>query len=166
MSRSQDATDSLERECLDIMIWLLAIAEVVNSGGRLAPEKATQKLLKEWLDTYGPETCWRGIKHFSKTFGMADALAVEALFQSHPDLPSLLRNEEGAKKALSQWFEDNSEKVHQAHQLLCGLGKLVPPSTATKFAEGEVTYEHKEILGKVSQILEKENDDEESSNSN
>ena len=160
MSRSQDVTDSTERECPDIMPWLLAIAEVVNSGGRLAPQKATQKLLKEWVDTYGPETCWRGIKHFSKTFGMADALAVEELFQSHPDFPSLLRNEEETKRALSQWFEKNSAIVSQAHQLFYGLGKLVPPNTTSRFAEGGVTLEHQKILGEVFQILEKERDDE------
>jgi len=164
MSHPQDTIASPDREYPSIMPWLLAITEVVNSGGRLAPQKVTRKLLKEWVDTYGPETCWQGIKHFSKTFGMADALAVEALFQKHPDLPILLRNEEEAKKALSQWFEKNSTIVSQAHQLSYGLGKLVPPSTTSKFAEGEATPEQREILGRVSQILGKDENNEESSN--
>ena len=163
MSHSQDATAPSERECSDIMPWLLDIVEVVNSGGRLAPQKATQKLLKEWVDTYGAETCWRGIKHFSQTFGMADTLAVEALFQSHTDLPSLLRNEDEAKRALSQWFEDNSARVGQARQLFYGLGKLVPHSTTNKFAEGEVTSQQRKILGQVFQILGKEPQNESSS---
>jgi len=162
MSHSQDAKDSSEKEFSDIMPWLLATAEVLNSGGRLAPEKATQKLLKEWVDMYGSETCWQGIKHFSKTFGMADALGVETLFQSHPDLPSLLRNEEETKRALSQWFEENSARVHQAHQLFYRLGKLVPHSTTDKFAEGEVTSQQRKILGQVFQILGKEPQNESS----
>ena len=163
MFYSQDTADPSEKKCSDIMTWLLAILEVVNSDGKLAPQKAIQKLLEEWVDNYGPETCWRGIKHFSKNFRMADDLSVEALFQSHPDLPSILQNEERAKKAFSQWLEDNSEKVYQAHQLLCGLGKLVPRGTISKFAEGGVTPEQQEILGETFLILGKERNDEEGS---
>ena len=161
MSHSQDAIDPLVREYPDIVSWLLAIAEVVNTGSRLAPQKAFQKQLQELIDIYGSERVWEGIKQLSLTFGLADALTVEALFQSHPDLPSLLRNKEEAKRALSQWFERNSARVGQARQLFYGLGKLVPHSTTSKFAVGEVTPEHKEILGEVFQILGKESNDEE-----
>jgi len=155
MSHSQDATDPLERECSDIMPWLLTIAEVVNTGGRLAPEKATQKLLKEWVDMYGSETCWRGIKHFSKTFGMADAPGVEALFQSCLHLPNLLKTEEG-QRVLRQWFNDNSAKVDEARRLFHVLGKLLPITTTSQFAEGAANAEQREVLAKVSDILAKE----------
>lgn len=160
MSHSQDATDPSERECSDIMPWLLAIAEVVNSGGRLTPQKGTRKMLRDWVDTYGPETCWRGLKHFSKTFGMANAPDVEALFQSHPHLPNLLKTGEG-QRIVSQWFNDNSATVDQARRVFHALGKLVPITITSKFTEGEVTPEHKKILGEVFQILGKERNDEE-----
>lgn len=164
MSSSEITTVSPQEQPHDIMHWLLAILEVVNTGGRLAPQKAIQKLLQELVDNYGSERVWEGIKQFSMTFGIADASGVEALFRSQPDLPSVLKTEEAAQTALSQWFEKNSAKVGQAHQLFYGLGKLVPPTTTTKFAKGEATPEQKEILGKVSQILEKGNNDEESDN--
>lgn len=138
-----------------IMSWLLAIVEVLNSGGRLAPQKATQKLLEEWVDMYGSETCWQGIKHFSKTFGMADALGVEALFQSCLHLPNLLKTEEG-QRVLRQWFNDNSAKVDQACRLLHVLGKLVPTTMTSEFAQGETSSEQRKIWCRVSQILEKE----------
>lgn len=163
MSYSQDTTDPSEKECSDIMTWLLAILEIVNSGGRLAPQKAIQKQLQELVDTYGSNTVWEGIKQSSMTFGIGDAPYAEALFRSHPNLPSLLQTEETAKK-INQWFEQKSAIVRQAHQLFSGLGKLVPPRTTSKFAEGEVTPEQREILGKVSQILGKEDNNEESSN--
>lgn len=144
-----------------IMYWLLAILQVVNTSGKLAPQKAFQKLSQELVDSYGPLRVWEGIKQLSLTFGLADVLTVEALFQSHPDLPSILRNEERAKKALSKWFEDNSEKVYKAHQLFCGLGKLVPQGTTSKFVEGGVTSEQQKILGEAFLILGKEGNDEE-----
>ncbi|HUV56379.1 MAG TPA: hypothetical protein VMV84_04020, partial [Dehalococcoidales bacterium] len=56
--------------------------------------------------------------------------------------------------------EKNSAIVSQARQLFCGLGKLMPPSTTSRFAEGGVTFEHQKILGEVFQILGKECDDE------
>ena len=159
LSNSEATAESIQPS--GIMHWLLAILQVVNTGGKLAPEKATLKALHDLINNYGTERVWEGIKHFSKTFGMADTLAVEVLFQSHPDLPSLLSNEEGAKKALSQWFEDNSARVDQARQLFYRLGKLVPYGTTSKFTEGEVTPEHQKILGEVFQILRKERNDEE-----
>ena len=161
MSNSRVTVESTQPS--GIMHWLIAMLQVVNAGGKLAPEKAITKALLELINTYGAERVWEGIKHVPETFGMVDALAGEALFQSHPDLPSILRNEERAKKALSQWFEDNSEKVHQAHQLLCGLGKLVPHGTTSKFAEGGVTPEQQRILGETFLILGKERNDEEGS---
>lgn len=45
-----DKPQTSERECPDIMPWFLAIAEVVNAGGKLAPQKAVQKLLQELVD--------------------------------------------------------------------------------------------------------------------
>lgn len=164
MSYLLSTTNSPQEKHRDIMHWLLAILEVVNAGGRLAPQKAIQKQLQELVDTYGSDAVWQGIKQFSMIFSIANASGVEVLFHSHPDLPSLLKTEEAAQRALSRWFEENSAIVRQAHQLFYGLVKLVPPSTTNKFAKGEATPEQREILGKVSQILEKENNDEESDN--
>ena len=45
-----DKPQTSERECPAIMPWFLAIAEVVNAGGKLAPQKAVQKLLQELAD--------------------------------------------------------------------------------------------------------------------
>jgi len=159
MSHSQDTIASPDREYPSIMSWLLAIAEVLNSGGRLAPQKAIQKQLQELVDTYGSDAIWQMIKQFSMTLGIGDAPYAEAQFRSHPDLPNLLQTEESAKK-ISHWFQEKSAIVSQAHQLLCGLGKLVPPSTTSRFAEGGVTFEHQKLLGEVFQILGKERDDE------
>lgn len=164
MSNSQVTAESTQSS--SIMHWLLATLQVVNAGSKLAPEKAITKVLLELISIYGVEGVWERVKQLSLTFRIADASSTEALFHSHPNLPILLGNDEEYKRALSQWFEDNSARVDQMHRLFCGLGKLVPPSTTSKFADGEAAPEHKEILGKVSKILEKENDDEESSNSN
>jgi hypothetical protein len=95
---------------------------------------------------------------------MADASGVEVLFHSYPDLPSKLKTEEAAQRVLSQWFEENSARVADFHHLFCALGKLVVPTIANKFAKGETIPEQREILGKVSQILQKEGNSEESGN--
>ncbi len=156
MSHSQNATDPSGRECPDIMPWLLAIAKVVNTGGRLAPQKAFQKQLQELIDVYGSEKVWEGIKQLSLTFGLADALTIEALFQSHPDLPSLLRSEEEVKRTLNRWFEENSGRVDQARHLFHSLGRLMPITTTSQFTEGAANSEQREVLAKVSDILAKE----------
>lgn len=147
----------------NIMYWLLAILDVANAGGKLAPQRATHKLLKELVDAYGAERVWEGIKQFSMTFGISDPVAVEGLFRIYPDLPSLLKAEEG-QGALARWFKKNSPTLHQARQAFHGLAKLVPPSTTSKFTEGEVTLEGRGILRKVAQILGKESNNEESGN--
>jgi len=162
LSNLQGTTDSSQERQGDIMHWLLAILQVVNAGGRLAPHKAIQKQVQELVDTYGSDRVWEAIKQFSTTFDMADASIVEVLFHRYPELPSVLKSEEG-QTALSQWFEQNLAIVSQTHQLFYGLAKLVPPSTTTRFAQGEVTLEQREVLGKVSQILGKENNNNEES---
>lgn len=162
MSHLQDTIASPDREYPSIMSWLLAIAEVLNSGGRLAPQKAIQKQLQELVDTYGSDAVWQVIKQFSMTLGIGDAPYAEAQFRSHPDLPNLLQTEESAKK-INHWFQEKSAIVSQAHQLLCGLSKLVPPNTTSKFAKGEFTPEQREVLGQVFQILGKEPQNESSS---
>jgi len=164
MCHSLDAIGPSERESSDIMPWLLAIAEVVNAGGRLAPQKATQKQLQELVDTYGSDRVWGAIKQFSVSFGMADVSGVEVLFHSHPELPRLLKTEEAAQRALSQWFEENSARVEGFRHLFCRLGKLMVPTITNKFAKGEATPEQRELLGKVCQILEKEDNNEENGN--
>lgn len=162
MSHSQDTIASPDREYPSIMSWLLAIAEVLNSGGRLAPQKAIQKQLQELVDTYGSDAVWQVIKQFSMTLGIGDAPYAEAQFRSHPDLPNLLQTEESAKK-INHWFQEKSAIVSQAHQLLCGLSKLVPPNTTSKFTKGEFIPEQREVLGQVFQILGKEPQNESSS---
>ena len=116
MSYSQYTIVPLVREYPDVLSWLLAIVEVVNTGSRLAPQKAFQKQSQELIDVYGSVKVWEGIKNFSETFKIADIRTIETLFESYPDLPNILVNEEETKKALGQWFENNSEKVQQTHQ--------------------------------------------------
>lgn len=155
MSHPQVNTDSPRKHPQHILYWLLAIVDVVNAGGRLAPQRATHKLLKESVDACGAERVWEGIKQFSMTFGIGDPVGVEGLFRSWPDLPSLLKAEEG-QRALAQWFEKNSPTLCQAHQAFHGLVKLVPPRTTSKFAEVQASHEQRKIWSGVSQILETE----------
>ena len=154
---------SPQKESHDIMHWLLAISEVVNAGSRLAPQKATQKRLQEMVNTYGAENVWETIKQVSTILSIGNAPYAETQFRSYPNLPAILQTEESAKK-INQWFKENSAIVDDFHRLFCGLGKLVVPTITNKFAKGETTPEQKEILGKVSQILEKEDNNEESGN--
>ncbi|GAI71251.1 unnamed protein product [marine sediment metagenome] len=151
MSQNNYPTNPEEKQP-HIVDWLLAILQVVNASGRLAPQKAIQKRQQELVDTYDSDTLWEGVKQASMTFGIGDVPYAETLFRSHPNLPDLLQTEESAKK-VNDWFEGKSAMVSQAHQLFCGLGKLVPSSTTTKFTEGGVTAKQRRILGEVHQIL-------------
>ncbi len=151
MSYHEYNTNSSQKQP-HIVDWLLAILQVVNASGRLAPQKAIQKRLQELVDTYGSDTVWEGLRQLSMTFGIGNVPYAELQFQSHPDLPSLLQTEESAEK-INQWFQEKAPIVSQAHKLFSGLAKLTPPSPATKFAEGGVTAKQRRILGEVYQIL-------------
>lgn len=109
-----------------IMRWLLATLQIVNAGGKLAPEKAITKALQELINTYGAEKVWEGIKQLSLTFGIADASRTEALCNSHPDLPELLKSDREAHKALSDWFEEYSALVTQFHKISSAVLRLSP----------------------------------------
>jgi hypothetical protein len=109
-----------------IMRWLLATLQVVNAGGKLAPEKAIMKALQELINTYGAEIVWEGIKQLSLMFGIADASRTEALCNSHPDLPELLKSDREARKALSGWFEEHSALVTQFHKNSLAVLRLSP----------------------------------------
>jgi hypothetical protein len=115
MVNSQVTLESTQPD--GIMQWLIAISKVVNVDSRLTPNKATQKRLQELIETYGPEKVWEGIKQFAIAIGMTNASFVEALFRSYPDLPELLKTEEAAHEALSQWFEQNSALVTRFHKV-------------------------------------------------
>ena len=101
----------------DIIHWLLQILQVVNTGGKLAPEKAISKLLNKLINTYGHERVWEGVKQLSLTFRVGDALRVEALFHAHPDLPELLKTDHEAHKALNGWFETHPADVTRFHKI-------------------------------------------------
>lgn len=162
MSHPQVSTDSPRKHPQHILYWLLAILDVVNASSKLAPHKASQKCLQDLVDTYSSEGVWEVIKRVSMTFGIGDALAVEELFRSHRNLPTLLKTEE-AQTALSQWFERNSPMLGQLHQFFYGLCKLVPPDTTRKFSKSEASPEQRDILLRVSKILEGRTDNEQSS---
>ena len=115
MTNSQMTAESAQPD--DIMQWLIAISKVANADSRLTPNKATQKRLQELIETHGPENVWEGIKQFAIAIGMTNASFVEALFRSYPDLPELLKTEEAAHEALSQWFEQNSALVTRFHKV-------------------------------------------------
>jgi hypothetical protein len=163
VSYLQTTTNFPQEQPCDIMHWLLAVLQIVNAGGRLAPQKAIEKLFRELVDNFGADRVWEGIKQFSMIFGISDPVGVEGLFQSYPNLSSFLKSEEG-QIALDQWFEKNSPTLRQAHQAFHELAKFVPTSTASRFTEGEVTLEGRGILRKVAQILGKESNNEESGN--
>jgi hypothetical protein len=108
------------------MRWLLAILQVVNAGGKLAPEKATMKAQQELINTYGAEKVWEGIKQLSLMFGIASASSTEALFNGRPDLPELLKTNPEARKALNDWFEEHSALVTQFHKISLAVLRLSP----------------------------------------
>jgi hypothetical protein len=124
MCNSQATAESAQPR--DIMDWLLAILQVVNEGGKLAPEKAITKGLQELVNTYGAERFWEGVKQLSLMFGVADAPGIEALFQSHPDLPEFLKIDQEAHKALDHWFEQHSEFVTGFHKIASSIFRLTP----------------------------------------
>ena len=124
MSDSQAKAESTQP--IGIMRWLLAILQVVNAGGKLAPEKAIMKALQELVNTYGAEKVWEGVKHLSLMFGIAGASSTEALFNSHPDLPELLKTDREARKALNDWFEKHSALVRQFHKISLAVLRLSP----------------------------------------
>lgn len=109
-----------------IMRWLLAILHVVNAGGKLAPEKAIMKALKELINTYGAEKVWEGIKQLSLMFGIAGASSTEALFNSRPDLPEFLKTDREARKALNDWFEEHSALLTQFRKISLAVLRLSP----------------------------------------
>jgi hypothetical protein len=109
-----------------IVDWLLAILQVVNAGGKLAPEKAVTKALHGLINTYGAERVWEGIKQLSLTFRIADVSSAEALFHNHPDLPELLKRDQEARKALNGWFAQHSALVTRFHKISSGMLRLSP----------------------------------------
>lgn len=124
LSNSQATVESVPSS--GIMRWLLAILQVVNASGKLAPEKAIMKALQELINTYGAEKVWEGIKQLSLMFGIADASSIEALFNSHPDLPELLKTDHEARKALDGWFEQHSPLVTRFHKISSAMLRLNP----------------------------------------
>jgi hypothetical protein len=108
------------------MHWFLAMLKVVNAGGKLAPEKAITKALQELINTYGDERVWGKIKQLSLMFNIASASSAEALFNSHPDLPELLKTDYEARKSLNDWFEQHSALVTQFHKISLAMLRLSP----------------------------------------
>jgi hypothetical protein len=49
--------------------------------------------------------------------GMTNALFVETLFRSYPDLPELLKTEEAGHEALNQWFEQHTALVTRFYKI-------------------------------------------------
>ena len=100
-----------------IMHWLLAISNIVNADSKLAPNKAIQRRLQELIETYGADKVWEAVKQYSIAIGMSNAPFVEALFQSCPDLPELIKTVEATLEALNQWFEQNAAVVTRFHKV-------------------------------------------------
>ncbi len=124
MPNSQALTESTQAG--GIMHWLLSISNIVNADSRLAPNKAIQKRLQELIKTYGPDKVWDGIRQFSTALGLTNAPFVEALFQSCPDLPELIKTEKATLEALNQWFEQNAEDVTRFHRISSAMLRANP----------------------------------------
>ena len=115
MSESKTTLESTQSS--GIMQWLIAISKIVNADNRLVSNKAVQKRLQEFIEIYGAESVWGASKQLSTVFGMPNAQFVEALFQSYPNLPEILKQEEVTRETLNQWFEQNSAFVTRFHKV-------------------------------------------------
>ena len=124
MSNSQVMAESTQPS--SIMHWLIATLQVVNAGGKLAPEKAITKASLELINIYGAQRVWEEVKQLSLMFRIADISSTEALFHSHPDLPELLKTDHEACKALDEWFEQHSELATQFHKMSSAILRLSP----------------------------------------
>ena len=67
--------------------------------------------IQNMIEVYGSERIWEGLKQLSTIFGMTDTSIVEALYENYPNLPGLIKKEEVAHEALSQWYEQNTVLV-------------------------------------------------------
>ena len=119
-------------EAENLTSWLKDVYAVINEGGRLAPAKASQKMIGQLLN----EVDGDGLLQVAETLGVVQSEPIQELAKQVPDLADRLSTEEG-QLTIKEWFERNSGVVARCRRQLAPLWKQLQGMGMISFPKEE-----------------------------
>jgi len=131
MSRNNYPTNRPKKQAA-LEEWLLKTFEAVVTSGNVEPRQTLLDSAQELLATEK----WSGMRKWCREWLGADPTPIERLATEYPNLPQLLRTEEGIQ-AILNYPKEHAQEVADFHQKLIGLRDLTLSISMGRLRDGE-----------------------------